>query len=328
MNDSSATRTEPFDGLEWRHVRTMLSVLRECDYTKKEYIKKQYTQYASHFGETLAFMARLRAVGELGGHLRLTDVLRISNEADSRAWMVQRLFASRNRYRKQIFDYLSKFHIAEGEPLYRPSSASRHHHSHVRNFLMEMGIVRHDTHNDYYRIAPEYIDLYVVLQDKARKRTPASLAAVQRNRDTLGTAAEEAIVSYERHRVGSRFADCVEHVALLNAAAGYDVRSVTVNEDGMVAPRYIEVKAVSGSSLQFYWTCNEVLTAKVLAQWYYLYLLPVKGGGRFAINELEIIMNPHVSVLKASDEWALEPDVLRCCLRQESTHLSGAPANE
>ena len=305
----------------------MLSVLRECDYTKTEHIRRHYAQHASHFHETLAFMVCLRAVGGQEGYIRPSNMLRASSEADARSWLSQRLFATRNRYRTQVLRYLRKFHIADGEPLYRPSSASRHQESNVRNFLMEMGIVRHDTDRDCYRIAPEHLDLYVVAQDSVSKRAPATVAAVQRGRETLGTAAEEAIVSYERKRVGNMFADRVEHVALLNAAAGYDVRSVTVNENGMAQPRYIEVKAVSSSSLQFHWTRNEVVTAKLLAQWYYLYLLPVKAGSRFAMNQLEVIPDPHAAVLHASDAWAVEPDVLRCCLRQERTHNSGVSAD-
>ncbi len=328
MNDSSETPTDPFDGLEWRHVFAMLSVLRECDYTKTENIRKQYAQHASHFQETLAFMVCLRAVGEQEGYVRPSDMLRTSSEGDARSWLSQRLFATRNRYRTQILHYLRKFHIAEGEPMFLPSSASRHQLSHVRNFLMEMGIVRHDTDRDCYRIAPQHLDLYVVAQDSASKMAPATVATVQRSRETLGSAAEEAIVSYERKRVGSKFADRVEHVAQLNAAAGYDVLSVTVDENGMEKPRYIEVKAVSGSLLQFHWTRNEVVTAKLLERWYYLYLLPVKSGNHFAMNQLKVIRDPHAAVLRGSDVWAVEHDVLRCYLYQERAHNSGVLADD
>lgn len=141
MNDSSATPTDPFDGLEWRHVFVMLSVLRECDYTKTEYIRKQYAQRASNFQETFAFMVCLRAGGEQKEYVRTLGMLRASSEDDARSWFSQRLFATRNRYRTQILRYLRKFHIADGEPMYRPSPTSKHQQSHVRNFLMEMGIV-------------------------------------------------------------------------------------------------------------------------------------------------------------------------------------------
>ena len=86
----------------------------------------------------------------------------------------------------------------------RPSSASRHQQSHVRNCLMEMGIVCHDAERDCYRIAAQHLDLYIVAQDSGSKRAPATVAAVQRNRETLGTAAEEAIVCYERKTSGQQ----------------------------------------------------------------------------------------------------------------------------
>ena len=328
MKDSSATRTDPFDGLEWRHVVAMLSVLRDCDYTKTEHIRKQYVQQASHFRETLAFMVCLRAVREQEGYVRPSNMLRAGSEANGRDWLSQRLFATRNRYRTRILHYLRRFHVVDGELLYRPSSTSSHQQSHVRNFLMEMGVVCLDTGGDCYRITPQHLDLYVVAQDTLSKRAPATVTAAHRTREVLGTAAEEAIVSYERERVGSVFADRVEHVALLNAAAGYDVRSVTVNGDGIATPRYIEVKGVSGSSLQFHWTRNEVLTAKLLSQWYYLYLLPVKAGGRFAMNQLEVIKDPYVAVLNGSDTWAVEHDVLRCCLLKKRTYDLGVSADE
>ena len=85
---------------------------------------------------------------------------------------------------------------------------------------------------------------------------------------------------------------------------------------------------MSGSLLQFYWTRNEVLTAKLFAQWYYLYLLPVKGGNRFEINQLEVIVNPHSAVLHRSDAWTVEPDVLRCRLRHERMQNSGVSTND
>ena len=188
---------------------------------------------------------------------------------------------------------------------------------------MELGVVRHEAHRDCYNIAPEYLSLYVFAQDSANKQTPLMVGVINRARETLGLAAEKAIVSYERDRVGKTLENRVEHVALRNAAAGYDIRSVTVNENGAVVPRYIEVKAVSSSSLQFYWTRNEVLTAKHLADWYYLYLLPVKNNGSFAIDELEIITIPHYTVLHEPDIWEVEPDVLRCCLRQKRIRNPG-----
>lgn len=327
MNDSSSIPNDQFEGLEWRHALAFQSVLRECDYTKSEYIKKKYAQHASNFSETLAFLDCLRAVREEEGHIRQSEMWRHDGESGLRSWLVHRLFHTSNRYRTQIFEYLRKFPIVDGEPLYRPSFESRHCESNVRNFLMELGIVRHDKNRDCYRIAPEHLDLYVLAQDSLEKLAPETVATVQRSREALGTTAEEAIVSYERRRVGANLADHVVHVALTNAGAGYDVRSVTVNNIGKVQPRYIEVKAVSGSSLRFHWTRNELTTSKLLTQWYYLYLLPVMADGRLAIGQLEVIRDPYTAVIRQSDVWAVEPDVLRCCLRQERISNPGVQSN-
>ena len=317
MTAYSADHADPFDGLEWRQVLAMLSVLRECDYTKIEHIRRRYARLAPRFRETHAFMVCLRAVRESNGYVRPSAMLRAGGEAEARYWLMRQLFATRNRYRTQILRYLRKFSIENGEPVYRPSPSSGHQHSHVRNCLMELGVLCHDTDRAHYRISAQHIDLYVMAQDSVGRRAPATAAAVQRDRENLGIAAEEVIVSYERKRVGSTFASRVQHVALVNAAAGYDVRSVTINDNGMEEPRYIEVKAVSGSSLQFHWTRNEVDTAKLLTQWYYLYLLPVTAGRGFAIDRLQVIPDPHAVVLQAPDAWAVEPDVLRCYPRQQ-----------
>ena len=276
MEESSADRLSAFEGLEWHHVVTMLSVLRKSEYTKKEHVKKRYNEYASRYKETIIFMICLRAVIERDGHVQASASLLAENEAEARSWLAGRLFSSPNRYRTEIFQYLRGFRIIDGEPTSHPPSVSRHHESHVRNFLMEMGVVRHDTRRDCYLIAPEYLVLYAFARDNANKQTPAMLANVNRARESLGLAAEKTVVLYERDRIGSILADGVEHVALRNSAAGYDIRSVTIDDDGTAVHRYIEVKAVSGSSLQFYWTRNEVITAKLLSEWYYLYLLPVK----------------------------------------------------
>ena len=328
MNDSLATHADQFEGLEWRHVLAMLSVFRECDYTRTEHIRKQYSQHASCFRQTLAFMVCLRAVAERGGHLHPASMLRAKDEAAAGSWLSQRLFSTRNRYRTQIFRYLRQFRIVDGELTYRPSSATRHRQSHVRNLLMEMRVVRYDKERGCYHIAPAHLDLYVDAQDGAAKRTPAAVAADQRDRHTIGAAAEDAVLSYERKRVGNTYRDRVEHIALLNAAAGYDVRSVTLDESGIAKPRYIEVKAVSGASLQFHWTRNEVRMAELLAQWYYLYLLPVERGGRFALDQLQVVQDPHTVLLHSSTGWAVEPDVLRCSRRVQRPLDSGVSTDD
>ena len=165
MTAYSADHADPFDGLEWRQVVAMLSVLRECDYTKIEHIRRRYGRLAPHFRETHAFMVCLRAVRESNGYVRPSAMLRAGGEAEVRDWLTRQLFATRNRYRTQILRYLRKFSIENGEPVYRPSPSSGHQQSHVRNCLMELGVLCHDRDRACYRMSAQHIDLYVVAQD-------------------------------------------------------------------------------------------------------------------------------------------------------------------
>ena len=311
----SLTRNNVFQGLEWRNVLELLSILVESQYTKKEHIKRKYSSQASHFNETLAFAALLGAVREEDGFVQALTIFRNSDEDVIQAWFIERIFKRQNRYRTRIFRYLRLFYISDGQPAFSPPSESRHTDSHVRNILMEMGIVSYDAHKDTYQVSQAHLALYALAHDSVRKQKPEVLASTNRSKESLGLDAEKAALLFERDRIGSKLAGRVKHVAMQNASAGYDIRSVTVEENGTMVPRYIEVKAVSGSSLQFHWTRNEVRMAKQLADWYYLYLIPVNSDVHFIMNEIKIIANPYSTVLQTPDTWVVEPDVLLCCIR-------------
>lgn len=324
----SANRPDPFEGVEWRHVLTVLSILHESDYMKTEYIKRQYAKSASHFTETLAFMVCLGAVEEVGGYLRVSRALHSAEKGLAGPWLYGRLLEKPNRYRTEMLRYIRHFRIVNGEPLHAPPLTCRHVQSHVRNFLMEMGMVGYDSKRDCYSIQPTHLNLYVLAQDHASKCSPAAVVIHQRNRDALGAAAEVEVVAYERKRLGAALAGRVQHVALQNASAGYDIRSLTVTQGDSMVPRYIEVKAVSGATLQFYWTRNEVATAKLLAQWYFLYLVPVEAGGRFAVDRIAVIQDPHGVVFARQSGWIVEADVVRCSLSLHGPRRPGESAHE
>lgn len=312
MRESSEQRADPFERLEWRNVSLLLSVLRECEYTKTEHIRKRYAQCASRFPETISFLSMIDVVHENQEPLLPYPALTKSIPLNDQSWVLARLFAKKNRYRMEIARYLRRFRVVDGQLVHRPEPQSRHLHSHVRNFLMEMGVVCHDSARDIYRIESAYLDTYIMARTGAGKRSPLALKASLQDQEAIGAAAEEAVMSYERKRVGADFASCVEHIALQNVSAGYDIRSVTIVEGFAPLPRYIEVKAVSGSTLQFHWTRNEVLTAEVFGPWYFLYLVPVENGGHFALGDLRVVQNPNATILKQASGWVVEHDVLRC----------------
>ncbi len=317
MRESLTNKFDAFQGLEWHNVLELLEVLQGNKYNKKDYIKQRYSSQASNFSETLAFAVSLGAIQEENGRVRSLKIFQSSNEAKIHDWFIKRILKRRSRYRTRIFQYLRLFCITDGQPTYCPPSVSRHKDSHVRNVLMELGIVSYDEKHDSYQISNQYFDHYALACDSAKIKKPETLRASIRSRELIGLAAEKAVMLFEQSRLGSNFANRVKHVALQNSSAGYDIRSVTIEDGGVIIPRYIEVKAVSFSSFQFHWTRNEVHVARQLADWYFLYLIPVKGHSRFISREIKIIANPHSVVLRTPGTWLVEPDVLLCCLREE-----------
>lgn len=306
----------------------LVSVVNEAGYRSTEHIRTRYNARATGFDAAFGFLAELGALRAVEGYIRPHPAIEPLGESELRRWLVERMLASAGRYRLRVLRYLRGFHISAGKPVYRPPEISRHYDSHVRNFLMGMGIVERDAQRDCYVVAPEYLALYVAAQDSERKIAPSRVIAACDARQSLGLMAEKQVVAFERDRVGPVLAEEVEHVALLNAAAGYDVRSFTIADDGAVLPRYIEVKAVSGSSFQFYWSRNEVRVAKSLAEWYYLYLLPVTADGGFEVVEMRVIADPHSAVLDGHETWIVEPDVLRCWLPPGQLRGQGATTDE
>ena len=317
MSESSAPEPDVFDGLLWSGVWVLVCVVREADYRRTEHIRARYANRATGFDAAIGFLTELGALSVAEGCIRPHAAILSLDEGEMRRWLVERMLASAGRQRLRVFRYLRSFQVADGEPMHCPPETSRHLDSHVRNFLMGMDIVRRDAKRDCYMVAPEYLALYVAAQDSGRRIAPGAVVAARDTRESLGLRAERRVVSFERDRVGRALAGQVQHVALLNAAAGYDVRSFTTDNEETILPRYIEVKAVSSSSFQFYWSRNEVSVAKRLAEWYYLYLLPVTADGRFEVDTMRIIPDPHSAVLEGGETWALESDVVRCWLPPE-----------
>jgi hypothetical protein len=136
-------------------------------------------------------------------------------------------------------------------------------------------------------------------------------------RNAIGVDAESEVVSFERRRLDV-YADRVFHIAPLNQGAGYDIESVTVENDTQLFPRFIEVKAVSPDTRRFFWTANEVATAKRLSRWYYLYLLPTASGGAFDFSALQIVRDPIEVIFGERSRWRTIPNVFQCELPVES----------
>jgi len=138
------------------------------------------------------------------------------------------------------------------------------------------------------------------------------------------SAAEEYVVTFERERLRAAgqtlLADEVLRVSLVDAGAGYDVRSFGI--DG--TPRLVEVKASAGPRDAFYMSLNELEVARREGARYWLawigwsYRLPA------GTCEIAWFRNP-ASIIAAKTAWKLEAANFRIVRERTDSDLTSVP---
>ncbi|MEM6326816.1 MAG: DUF3883 domain-containing protein [Bacteroidota bacterium] len=124
--------------------------------------------------------------------------------------------------------------------------------------------------------------------------------------ERIGRLGEEHVLAAERTRLSDSgrqdLAGRVEHVALTDVGAGYDILSFELNG----SPRYIEVKATRSDRSGFEITANEIETAAVLGQTYWLYRV-----SRIESGQPQVVRYSDVAALIESGRLRLRPVAFR-----------------
>ena len=112
----------------------------------------------------------------------------------------------------------------------------------------------------------------------------------QRNKQKAGENAELAVVHYERDKLNNlghpELAELVRQISNDNSAAGYDVKSYDINEDGSFVETHIEVKSakIVGKCVEFFISENELNKFKNDAN-HKIYCL-IKSGRSYKLHEV------------------------------------------
>lgn len=318
MNASLGDRTELVAKLEVKQIQHLLRVLSQSTLREPRFVEKAFMEQARYFVETLQFLEEMEWIEERSGQLFLTKsgvvaCALTNNDEQIRSHLLETLSNVVNPYRRDLADYLRHFRLSGSQLTYRPSVTDRTKQSPIRDFLMDMHVVTYRTADDTYLVEPNAADAYIWATNFRSMSRKAFQADAKRKSD-LGFAAEVAVVEYERKRVGSPWIHRVEHISSECPFACYDIRSVTIEGEQLI-PRYIEVKAVSVESYQFYWSQTELEVAQLLRSKYFLYLLPVSVGGQFDLGRMLLIDDPYKSVYQNPDVWRLDHDAVICSKR-------------
>ena len=304
-----------FEKISTNQLIVISQIINDLSLLRREFIEARFLRYASNFSETIEFLEDLNLIiireQEI---IPQTEYRKLLNElGDSqqtqkiiKSFFIHILFTSQASFFSYIYEFLSKFQLKKDHYDFLPTSSERLGYSGIRNFLIDLGLIYMDSSEKKYIVIDDYIHLLINLK-KPQQLSPNQLLRVQKKKEEIGRAAELKVVEYEKQRLSGfpLLVKMVEHVAINDVMAGYDIRSFEdkYDKNGNYPPRFIEVKAVSVWDYKFYWSKNEIDKAMTYQQNYFLYLLPVIGKNEFDIKKLKIIDDPYSNVYKNEGEW-------------------------
>jgi len=140
-------------------------------------------------------------------------------------------------------------------------------------------------------------DKVILPEIKKRKIGIEELRLELEQRQIHGEEAEKFVLMYERNRLNAK--EGIDWVAEYSPSEGYDISSYNTIESTL-NDRFIEVKSFSGEPY-FFWSRNEIDTARIKGENYYLYLIDRSKMELENYHPL-IINNPFHYVLK-DDKW-------------------------
>ncbi len=180
----------------------------------------------------------------------------------------------------------------------------------IRNIMINCGflIVQRNDNERILVVAEEYEkDLSKHINRQKREMNIEQLRKQLQHNEEVGFLAENYVLEYERKRIeDDTKAVQIKRISEIDVSAGYDIVSF---EDAFSCKhdRFIEVKAVSNGN-GFFWSKNEMDTAKRKANQYYLYLVDLQKINCEGYIP-SIIRNPIDNILD-SDEWFKETQSL------------------
>jgi len=171
----------------------------------------------------------------------------------------------------------------------------------ARDFLIELKVIE--------RVNEEVIKFFVslfhegIIEKCSKHHTmKMSLDELRRRLEddaALGEKAEEFVISFEKKRIMKQ-SENVRQISHIDVSAGYDIASFEGEYD-LEYNRFIEVKAVS-KHREFFWSKNEIDTARLKAGKYYLYLVDVNQTNT-PNYEPVIISDPYKKIFLNEEEW-------------------------
>ena len=173
-----------------------------------------------------------------------------------------------------------------------------------RNLLLTLGILSKREDGNY--IIENHLSDIVKITNKDRaKLTEAALLKMLEEQRMQGESGEEFVLEYENKRLTHRSDKYkIKRISVIDVSAGYDI--ISFNDlDSPNLDRFVEVKTFKGNP-HFHWSANEIKTASVRSNHYYLYLVDYDKISLYGYDPI-IICDP-ISYFENNAEWSSAPE--------------------
>ena len=186
------------------------------------------------------------------------------------------------------------------------------HFSSIRNLLINFDLFQKDELiKSQFIIASSYQEWFqknvtpLIEVSQLNDRPLNGFLEHQKQQEELGKQAEKFVLEYEkRQRINHPNVENIKIISEHDVGAGYDIQSYA-SDDSLLLDKFIEVKSYQNEP-SFYWSANEVKTAKKEREQYYLYLVDRGSIGDKSYHPIQI-KNPD-QTLFSSTEWTHESD--------------------
>lgn len=299
-----------FDKISLKQILIFCKVLKLSSSFDMRTIKRWYDAESINFIETLFLLKSLRLITLKDGLILSSQSLKeaINSDKALKALLINVLLRKNNKVSNFILDFFTDFEPYGNYFRLTPTLQKRLKHSGIRNFLIELGVLRFMSNSGSYFMVK---NLFSRLTSGNTIFSPIEFVKKIKAEGDLGYAAEVFVYEQEKDKFHNEpsIQEKIQHVSLENVMVGYDIKSFDKNKNGNPVPKYIEVKAVSEDDWKFYWSRNEIDKSKQLGKNYYLYLIPIGENSKIQTNLIKIIKDPYVNVYE-NKGWKKEYELI------------------
>ena len=289
---------EIFENIEVKNLVDLYNIL-ENNLEYLDNAKLQYSKQNTYLRDSLNFLIEIDLISVSGNNIKIHDPS--SGEIEDKIF---NKIAESSEFGLEVKEYLNNFVNINGSYSFKPDAIYNNATSHLRNFLIYAKKIVYEN-NEYKVVDNEILELFL-----KKEYSPKKLEKDLKDKKQLGDDAEILIFKKEQEKANQINPSLkVDHVALRDVSAGYDIQSFEKQND-RVEKIYIEVKAVSKSNYKFHLSVKEKQTANKLKDKYFIYLLPVDKSNpdKFDYNQLLKITNVDKSIFQNKLEWKVEND--------------------